>query len=91
MLQNNDQLASELQIADQASITGTIASAFSCSQVCDEQLLLLTLEWLDAADLMAFDTAAQSNGRMSSTWLRVIRSHADIRPMRGLLYTPVWI
>ena len=57
----------------------------------NEQLLLLILEWLDAADLMAFDTATQSNRLMSSTWLRVIRSHVDIRPMRGLLYTPVWI
>ena len=56
----------------------------------NDQLLLLILEWLDAADLLAFDTATQSNGRMSSTWLRVIRSHADIRPMRGLLYTPLW-
>ena len=51
----------------------------------NDQLLLLILDWLDAADLMAFDTATQSNGRMSSAWLRVIRSHADIRPTRGLL------
>ena len=57
----------------------------------NEQLLLLILDWLDAADLMAFDTATQSNGRMSSAWLRVICSHADIRPMRGLLYTSFWI
>ena len=60
MLQNNDQLASELQIADQASITDTIASAFRSSRICNDQLLLLMLEWFDAADLMAFDTATQS-------------------------------
>ena len=35
----------------------------------NEQLLLLILDWLDAADLMAFDTATQGNRRMSSTWL----------------------
>ena len=91
MLQDNDQLASGFQKADQASITDTVASAFGCSRVCDERLLLLTLEWLDAADLMVFDTATQSNRRMASAWLRVIRSHVDIRPMRGLLYTPLWI
>ena len=58
--------ASGFQIANQASITDTIASTFGCSRVCDEQLLLLTLEWLDAADLMAFDTATQSNRLMAS-------------------------
>ena len=51
----------------------------------NDQLLLLMLDWLEAADLMAFDTATLCNRRMSSAWLRVIRSHADIRPTRGLL------
>ena len=63
-----------------------------CSdRIRNDQLLLLTLEWLDDADLMAFDTASQSNGCMAPTWLRVIRSHADIRHIRGMLYTPLWI
>ena len=68
-----------------------MASAIGTSRMCDDLFLLLTLEWLDAADLVAFDTASLSNRCMKSTWLRVIRSIVDMRPMRGLLYTSFWI
>ena len=68
-----------------------VGSTSGCSRMCDDQMLLLTLEWFDAEDLFAFDKATQSNGCMASTWLRVIRSHVDIRPLRGLRYTPFWI
>ena len=79
-------------MAHQASVTDTVASASSgWSRLDNDQFLLLTLEWLDAVDIMTFDIISQSNRRLAPTWLRVIRSHADIRPMRGLLYTPVWI
>ena len=68
-----------------------MASAYGCFRLCNDQLLLLTIGWLDSADLIAFDTAAQSNGRMKSPWFQVICSHPDIRPMRGLQYTSSWI
>ena len=80
-----------LQIAQQTSVTDIMASGIGRSRMCDDLFLLLTLEWLDAADLVAFDTASLSNRCMKSTWLRVMRSMVDMRPMRGLLYTAFWI
>ena len=79
------------KIAQQTSVTDIMASGIGSSRMCDDLFLLLTLEWLDAADLVAFDTASVSNRCMKSTWLRVIRSIVDMRPMRGLLYTSFWI
>ena len=78
-----------LQIVQQTSVTEIMASGIGCPRMCDDLFLLLTLEWLDAADLVAFDTASLSNRCMKSTWLRVIRSIVDMRPMRGLLYKMV--
>ena len=68
-----------------------MASAFGSTLICDDLLLHLMLEWLDSMDFIAFDAATNSNQSMKPTWLRVICSHLDIRPLRGLLYTPFWI
>ena len=53
-----------------------------CSgRIRNDQLLLLTLEWLDDADLMAFDTASQSNGCMcKSIKAKILRSMAGDVP-----------
>ena len=68
-----------------------MVSAPDSLKMCNDTMICLILEWLDATDLVAFDSANQSNRRMKSTWLRVIRSLLDIRPMRGLSYTHFWI
>ena len=62
------------------------AAAKHSPSLGDDILLLLTLEWLDAKDLVAFDTANQSNRYIRSIWLRVLRSLPDIRCMTGLSY-----
>lgn len=82
------ELGDEAKVEMQRDINAETASASGCSLISNDHLLLLTLEWLDTTDLIAFDTAAQSNGCMKPTWLRVVRIHADIRPMRDLLYSP---
>lgn len=40
---------------------------------------------------LTLQISSRSSRRVASTWLRLIRSHADTRPMRGLLYTSFWI
>ena len=66
------------------------ARAPGSSRICDDTYLLLMLEWLDAAGLVAFDTACQSNRRLTSIWLGVIRGLSDIGAMRGQSYTHFW-
>ena len=67
------------------------AAARSSPSLSDHIVLLLTLEWLDANDLVAFDTANQSNQCMRPIWSGVVRRFRDIGCMRRLLYTHHWI
>ena len=67
------------------------ARAPGSSRMSDDTYLFLTLEWLDAAGLVAFDTACQSNRRLKSIWLGVIRGVPDIEAMRILSYSHFWI
>ena len=61
------------------------------SRTSDDTYLLLTLEWLDAASLVAFDKACQNNRRLKSVWLGVICGFPDIAALRGVSYTHFWI
>ena len=65
-----------------------MASATISVLTSNETCLLLML---DAADLMAFDTANQCNRWMLSAWLEIIRCQPDLRPLTGLLYSHFWI
>lgn len=67
------------------SLVGLLTAARNSPSLCDDTLLLLTLDWLDVEDIMAFDIANLSNRCMRSAWLRALCTR-DIECMIGLLY-----
>ena len=68
-----------------------IASGRISSLMHYDVLFLLMLEWFDAADLAAFDAAVENDRCMGPAWLRAIRGLLDMKPLIGLVYTPLWI
>ena len=69
------------------SCAGVVSTVPSGSPLCNDTILILVSEWLNAADFVSFDVVNQSNRNIKLIWLRAIRSLPDIIAMRGLSYT----